>query len=73
MNLLEGTHFRRRLDQTSRIARKEFLDCLFCRVPSDSDDDHVGRVTFTQMQAKHGIRMDMLKAQYKCLDLRRFR
>ncbi len=55
MNLLEGTHFRRRLDQPSHIASKEFVECLFCIVPSDSDDDHAGRVTFTQMQAKHSI------------------
>ena len=64
MNLLEGTHFMRRSDQPSRIASKEFGDCIFCRVPCDSDDEHVARVTFTKMQAKHGIRMDKLKAHY---------
>ena len=61
MNLLEGTHFRRRLDQPSRIASKEFVDCLFCRFPSDSDDEPTARATFTKIQAKHGIRMEKLK------------
>ena len=65
MKLLEGTHLRRRLDQPSPIPSKLFVDCLFIKVPSDSDDEHVLRATFTRMQAKHGIRMDKLKTQYK--------
>ena len=60
MNLLEGTHFRRRLDQPSRIASKEFVDCLFCRFPSDSDDEHVARASLTRLQVKQGIRKDQL-------------
>jgi len=65
MKLLEGTHFRRRLDdQPSPIPSKEFVDGLFCRVPNDSDDELVARATFTKMQAKHGIQMDKLKAHY---------
>ena len=64
MNLLEGAHFKRRSDQPSRIASKEFVDCLFCRVPSDSDDEPIARATFTKMQAKHNIRLDKLKAHY---------
>ena len=65
MNLLEGTHFRRMLDQPSRIASKELVYCLFCKVPSDSDDEPVALATFKKMQAKHGIRLDKLKAHYK--------
>jgi len=65
MNLFERTHFRRRLDQPLSISSKELVDCLFCRVPSDSDDEHVARATLARMQAKHSIRMDKLKAYYK--------
>ena len=53
----------RRLDQPSRSGSKEFVDCLFCRVPSDSDDEHVA--TLTRLQAKQGIRMDHIKAHYQ--------
>ena len=55
----------RRLDQPSPIPSKEFVDCLFCRIPSDSNDEPGPRVTFTKSQAKQGIRRDKLQAHYK--------
>ncbi len=63
MKLLEGTHFMRRLDQPSPIPSKEFVDSLFCKIPSDSDDEPEPRSTLTRMQAKNGIRMDKLKTR----------
>ncbi len=41
MKLIDGMHYIRRLDQTSPhpIRAKELVDCLFCRLPSDSEDE----------------------------------
>ena len=57
MKLIEGTHYRRRIDQPSpHLARsKEFVECLICRLPSDSEEEE-GRTTLRRKQAKDGIR-----------------
>ncbi len=41
MKFVEGTHYSRRLDQPSSVKHKtrEYVDCLVCGVPSDSDDE----------------------------------
>ncbi len=44
LKLIEGTHYIRRMDQPSPhpIRAKELVDCMFYRLPSDSEDE-VGR------------------------------
>ena len=41
MKLVEGTHYTRRADQPypHPIRAKEMADCMFCRLPSDSEDE----------------------------------
>ena len=66
MKPVEGTHYMRRMDQPSPhpIRAKEFVDCLFCELPSDSDDEE-RHATLT----RDGIRLDKfmshLKAKHK--------
>ena len=59
MQIKEGIHYRRRPNQPSPapIKAKELVDCLFCRVPSDSEDDE-GRPTVIRRQWRDGIRLD---------------
>ena len=66
MKLVEGTHYRRRLDQPSpHLARsKEVVDCMFCRLPSDSEDEG-GRAKIRRKQAKDDIRLDKLLQHFK--------
>ena len=66
MKLIEGTHYLRRLDQPSPhpIRAKELVDCLFCRLPSDSEDEGV-RAKIRRKQAKDGIRLDKLMQHFK--------
>ncbi len=57
MKLIEGTHYLRRIDQPSpHLARsKEFVDCLICRLPSDSEDEE-RRTTLRHSHVKDDIR-----------------
>jgi hypothetical protein len=66
MKLVEGTHYTRKLDRSSHnnYGSKEYVDCLLCGVPSDSDDDIVKR-KLTIKQVNQGIRLDMLMIHYK--------
>ena len=66
MKLLEGTHYRRRLDEPSRsnFGSKEFVDCSMCGIPRDSNDD-IARRTHSGKQANQGIRLDKLLRHYK--------
>ena len=65
MQLKEGTHYRRRLDQPSaNTARcKEFVDCMFCGCPSDSPDDK-RLEKLKRKQIIDGIRLDHLRDHY---------
>jgi hypothetical protein len=66
MKLIEGTHYRRRIGQPSpHLARsKEFVDCLICRLPSDSEEEE-GRTTLRRSHVKDGIRLDKLPQHFK--------
>ena len=66
MKFLEGTHLRRRLEQPSErnFGSKQFVDCLLCGVPSDSDDDIAMR-KLTRKQRNQGIRLDKLMRHFK--------
>ncbi len=66
MKLVEGTHYKRRLDQPSSVPTraKEKVDCLICGVPSDSEDENV-RSRLTNKQVNQGIRLDKLLIHYK--------
>ncbi len=66
MKLVEGTHYRRRLDQPSHnnYGSKDYVDCLLCGAPSDSDDDIVRR-KLTRKQVNQDIRLDRLMIHYK--------
>jgi hypothetical protein len=65
MKLVEGTHYRRRLDQPSPHPHlsKEFVDCLLCAAPSDSEDDQVRR-RMTRKNTRKGIRLDRLTRHF---------
>ena len=66
MKPVEGTHYKRRLDQPSPhpIRAKEFVDCLFCELSSDSEDE--GRhATLTRRQARDGIHLDKFMSDFK--------
>jgi hypothetical protein len=65
MKFKEGTHFLRRLDQSSPAPPKckERVDCLFCQAPVDSDDDRIRpRV---RRGAREGYRLDKLMKHYR--------
>ncbi len=66
MKIKEEIHYRRRPDQPSPapIKAKELFDCLFCRVPRDSEDDE-GRPTVTRRQRRDGIRLDKFMLHFK--------
>jgi hypothetical protein len=66
MKLVEGTHYKRRLDQPSHInyRSKDYANCLLCSAPSDSDDDIVRR-KLTIKQVNQGIRLHRLMIHYK--------
>ncbi len=63
---MEGTHYRRKLDQPSPhpIRAKEFVECLFCELPSDSEDEQ-RHVTLTRRQARDDIRLDNFMSHFK--------
>ena len=68
MKLVEDTHYRRRLEQpsSSTYGSKDYVDCLFCGVPSDSEDETtMHRRKLTRKQANQGIRLDRLMIHYK--------
>ncbi len=56
----------RRLNQPSSypIRAKEFVDCLLCELPSDSEDEE-RHATLTRRQARDGIRLDKLMSHFK--------
>jgi hypothetical protein len=65
MKLVEGTHYRRRLDHPHPHPSKETVDCLLCAAPSDSEDDEIRR----RMQRKNtrkGFRLDELMRHFRC-------
>ena len=66
MKLVKRTHYSRRLDQVSPhpIRAKEFVDCVVCGVPSDSEDENVRR-RLTKKQVNQSIRLDILLIHYK--------
>ncbi len=63
---MKGAHYKRRLDQPSpHLARSnELVDCLFCRLPSDSEDEG-GRGRVRLRQAKGGIWLDKFLQHFK--------
>ncbi len=65
MKLVEGTHYRGRLDQPSPhpIVAKEFVDCLLCELPSDSEDEQ-RHATLTRRQASDGI-LNIIRYWYR--------
>jgi hypothetical protein len=71
MKFIEGTHYLRRIDQPSPHLpkSKEFVDCLICRLPSDSENEEV-RTALRRRHVKVGIRLDKFsqhfKAKHKC-------
>jgi len=67
MKLVEGTHYSRRLDQPSTVNFKtrEYVDCLLCSAPSDSDDETVINNGRSAKHARQGIRLDALMHHYK--------
>ncbi len=66
MQIKEGIHYRRMPDQPSPapMKAKELVDCLFCRVPSDSEDDE-GHPTVIRRQWRDGIRLDKFMLYFK--------
>ena len=56
MKLVEGTRNMRRLDL---YGSNEYVDCLMCGVPSDSEDGTVTK-KMTRKQANQGIHLDRL-------------
>ncbi len=66
MKLVERTHYIKRMDQPSThpIRAKEFVECMFCRLPSDSEEEG-GRAKRRRKQAQDGIRLDKLMQHYK--------
>ena len=66
MKLVEGTLYSRRLDQPSSVnfRTREYVDYLFCSVPSDSEDEPPIRKKSTN-QARKRIRLDNLLQHYK--------
>ena len=65
MKFVEGAHYRRRLDSLSPHPHpsKEFVDCLLCAVPSDSENDQVRR-KMTRKNTRKGIRLDRLMRHF---------
>ncbi len=65
MKLVEGTHYKRRLDQLfpHPIRAKEFVDCLFCELPSDSEDGQ-RHATLARKQARDGI-LNLIRYCYR--------
>jgi hypothetical protein len=65
MKLVEGTHYRRRLDQPSPHPHpsKEFVGCLLCATPSDSEDDQVRR-RMIRKNTRKGIRLDRVMRHF---------
>ncbi len=66
MKLVEGTHYLRRMDQPSPQPNpsKQFVDCLFCAAPSDSEDDQAHRRMTRKNTRKGIIRLDMLTRDF---------
>jgi hypothetical protein len=66
MKFIEGTHYLRRIDQSSHhLAKyKEFVDYLICRPPTDSESEEV-RTTLRRRHVKDGIRLDKLSQHFK--------
>jgi len=66
MKLVEGAHYKRRLDQPSShtTRSKDVVDCLMCGVTSDVEDENVRR-RLTNNQVNQGIRLDRLLIHYK--------
>ncbi len=64
---MEGTHYLRREDQPSSVSfrTREYVDCLLCGAPSDSDDEPPTRNRSIRIQAQKGIRLDTLMRHYK--------
>jgi len=64
---MKGTHYNRREEQPSsaNFRTREYVDCLLCGVPSDSDDEPPTRNRSSKLQAKKGIRLDTLMRHYK--------
>jgi hypothetical protein len=56
----------RMLDQPSPhlIRAKEFVDCILCELPSDSEDKD-RHATLTRRQAGDGIRLDKFMSHFK--------
>jgi hypothetical protein len=68
MNLLEGTHYRRRFYQPSHVPHKskELVNCLFCDTSSYLDDDeHAGGRVGRQKRCKGILRLDKLLKHIK--------
>ncbi len=66
MKLVEGARYLRRIDKLSpHLARsKEIVDCLICRLPSDSENEE-GRMTLRCRHVKDGIRLDKFSQHFK--------
>ena len=67
MKLVVRIHYSRRLNQPSSITfrAREYVDCIFCGVPNDSEDVPPVRNTLSKRQAMKGICLDMLMVHYK--------
>ena len=67
MKLVEGIHYTLRLDQPSgsRTKAKQFVNCSFCVVPSDTEDEDRPHASLTLKQVRDGIRLDHLLAHIK--------
>jgi hypothetical protein len=66
MKPVEGTHYKRRLDQPTPhpIRAKEFVNCLFCKLLSDYEDEEL-HATLTRRPTRDGIRLDKFMSHFK--------
>ncbi len=66
MKHVERTHYMRRLDQPSPqpIRAKEFVDCLFCELPIEFEDEE-RHATLPRRQARDDIRLDTFMSHFK--------
>jgi len=66
LKLIEGTRYLRRIAQPSpHLTRSnEVVDCLICRLPSDSENEE-GRTTLRRRHVKDDIRQDKFSQHFK--------
>ena len=68
INLIEGTHYRRRFYQPSHVSHKskELVSCLYCDTSSFPDDEeHAGERVGRNKRCKGVLRLDKLMKHIK--------